>query len=279
AKGISSGQNILKLPSAKLKATESGLPAAIIGKMMAKSSRLEAGDVFTMRIKDIDGAFNTVDLQIVEVMNTPVASIDTGNIWVELETLRELKLMPDRASVLVLSDEALARESNQDFRHISHDEYFADLYSILETEKGQQYIMFGLLLFLAMLAIFDTQALALFRRRKEIGTLSALGMTKRQIILLFTSEGVMYMLFAVVMGAVLGFPFFYYFAVKGYVLPAEYDEFGMIGFSEPIKFLYPPGILLGTILFMFVLTAFVSWLPARRISSMKITDALRGKVN
>jgi ABC-type lipoprotein release transport system permease subunit len=44
-----------------------------------------------------------------------------------------------------------------------------------------------------MIAIFDTQVLSLFKRRKEIGTLSALGMTQQQIIGLFTVEGLLYM--------------------------------------------------------------------------------------
>ncbi len=39
-----------------------------------------------------------------------------------------------------------------------------------------------------LLAIFDTQVLAAFRRRREMGTLMALGMLRSQIIGLFTLE-------------------------------------------------------------------------------------------
>jgi len=42
---------------------------------------------------------------------------------------------------------------------------------------------------MALLAVFDTQVLAIFRRRKEMGTLMALGMTRWDIISLFTLEG------------------------------------------------------------------------------------------
>ena len=43
-----------------------------------------------------------------------------------------------------------------------------------------------------MLAIFDTQVLSIFRRQKEIGTYVALGMTRKQVVALFTVEGAMH---------------------------------------------------------------------------------------
>ncbi len=48
-------------------------------------------------------------------------------------------------------------------------------------------IMYVLLMGM-LLAIFDTQVLAAFRRRREMGTLMALGMLRSQIIGLFTLE-------------------------------------------------------------------------------------------
>lgn len=138
--------------------------------------------------------------------------------------------------------------------------------------------MYSLLLFLAMIAVFDSQALAVFKRRREIGTLSALGLTKNKIALLFTTEGVLYMVFAAISTAILGMPVFWYFAKFGYRLPSGYEDFGMPGFSEPIYFSYPITIIMGTLMFLLALTAIVSWLPTRRIASLKPTDALRGKV-
>jgi ABC-type antimicrobial peptide transport system permease subunit len=77
----------------------------------------------------------------------------------------------------------------------------------------------------------------------------------------------------------LGFPLFWYFAKYGYQIPKGYDDFGIQGFSEPIYFSYPLGLIGGTLLFVFVLTAVVSWLPTRKIARLNPVDALRGKVN
>jgi len=279
-KGIPAAQKLLKFPATELKIQgDDGYIPAIIGASMGRSSRLSEGDSFSMRIKDMSGAFNALDLQVVKIVNIPVPTMDIGTVWIDLAQLQEIKQMPDRVSYIVFSDAAIAETKTQDFRYIAPAEYFADLYSIRETERGQEFIMYGLMLFLAMIAVFDSQALAVFKRRREIGTLTALGMTQNKIAMLFTAEGVCYMLFATVGAAVLGFPLFYYFAISGYKLPTGYEDFGMIGFSEPIYFSYPLHIIFGTIIALFALTAFVSWLPTRKIARLNPTDALRGKVN
>ena len=277
-KGIPRGQTLLKYPSALLAESSSGYAPAIIGRNMAKSSRLNQGDVVTLRVKDAAGAFNTLDLEIVKVIDCPVPSLDIGTVWMELETLRELRQLPGEATTLVSFDPLLPRLASKDFIHLTPKELFKDFDELMKTENMSKYMIYGLLMFLTGLALFDTQALALFKRRKEIGTLSALGMTKGQIIRLFTTEGILYYLFGVLAACVLGLALFWILGTKGWNLPNSYDEFGMSGFTEAIVFSYPPGLILSVLLWVFVIMAFVSWLPARKIASLKPTDALRGKV-
>ena len=63
-------------------------------------------------------------------------------------------------------------------------------------------IIWGIMLLMAMLAVFDTQVLSIFRRQKEIGTYVALGMTRGQVVGLFTLEGAMHSVLAALVGAV-----------------------------------------------------------------------------
>ncbi len=274
-KGIPAGQKVLKLPSSSLAVTEEGPLPALIGTKMAKTTKLQAGDIFTLRVKDSSGAFNAVDLQVADVMDCPVPSLDMGTVWVDLGALREARLLPDVATVLVLRDKSLQSVNAPQYEVITDKEFFADLNEMVMTKATGQAVLFLLMIFLAMLAIFDTQALAIFKRRKEIGMLSALGMTKGQITRLFTLEGTLYMLFATVATLILGFPLFWYFAGKGFALPGGVD-FGVVGFDRPLKFVYPLPLILLTLVLMFMLTAFVSWLPVRKIASLNVVEALKG---
>jgi putative ABC transport system permease protein len=127
-----------------------------------------------------------------------------------------------------------------------------------------------------MLAIFDTQVLSLFRRRKEMGTLMALGMTRGRIIVLFTLEGALHGVFAAVVGAVYGIPILTYMARTGIGLPKLIDSMGF-AIGQRLYSTYTPGLVIGTTLLVLVVTTIVSYLPTRRVARLKPTDALRGR--
>jgi ABC-type lipoprotein release transport system permease subunit len=138
-------------------------------------------------------------------------------------------------------------------------------------------LFFVILMSLAMLAIFDTQVLSIFRRQKEIGTHIALGMTQRQVIGLFTVEGALHSVLAAILAAIYGVPLLAYQASIGWTMPAGSDDFGMT-IAETIYPAYSVGLVLGTTLIVLTTTTIVSYLPSRRIAKMKPTDAIRGKI-
>ena len=80
---------------------------------------------------------------------------------------------------------------------------------------------------MAMLAVFDTQVLSIFRRQKEIGTYVALGMTRGQVVKLFTIEGAMHSVLAALVAAVYGIPLLALQAIRGISIPVESKDFGI----------------------------------------------------
>ena len=113
--------------------------------------------------------------------------------------------------------------------------------------------MFLILMSLAMLAIFDTQVLSIFRRQKEIGTHIALGMTQKQVIALFTVEGAMHSVLAAILAAVYGVPLLAYQASVGWTMPAGTDGMG-ITIAETVYPAYSVGLVLGTTLIVLIVT-------------------------
>jgi len=128
-----------------------------------------------------------------------------------------------------------------------------------------------------MLAIFDTQVLAIFRRRREIGTLVALGFTRGQVVRLFTLEGALHGVLAVLLGAAYGLPLLWLQARAGLSVPAGTEDMG-ITIGEKIFPVYSAGLILSVVLLALLVTTVVSMLPTRRIVRLKPTDALRGRM-
>jgi len=153
-----------------------------------------------------------------------------------------------------------------------------DLADMIRMKNVSGSIIYAVLLSLALLAIFDTQVLAIFRRRREIGTLIALGMTRGAVIRLFTLEGAMHGILAALVAAAYGIPLLSIQAVRGFAMPEAVDSFGL-AIAEKIFPVYSAGLVAGTTLIVLVAVAIVSFMPARRIARLNPTDAIKGKLS
>jgi hypothetical protein len=234
------------------------------------------GDTVTVQWRDAEGTLDARDLRIVEVMSTTVQSVDRGQVWVPLESLRALARMPGEASLVVLAPGEPAPFPGS-WRHRSPDVLLADVHALVRGKAVGSAFVHLLLVFLAMLALFDTQTLAVFRRRREIGTLVALGMTRERVMALFTLEGALHGVLAGLVALAWGGPLLAWFARVGWGLSAMADSYGY-AIGDRIYPTYSPRLVLATAVFLLLVTTVVSWLPARRIASLQPTEALRGRL-
>jgi len=275
-RGVDPNQKIIELPTSYLNTEGADIPA-IIGERTAKNSKLTVGDYVTVRWRDVNGTFDADEVKIVHVFKTDVPTMDLGIVWIPLEKHREMINMPNEATILTTSPETgfIGKIPGWEFK----DHYFLleEIREMIKTKSLGGYFMFIILMSLAMLAIFDTQVLSIFRRQKEIGMHIALGMTQRQVVALFTVEGAMHSILAAILAAIYGIPLLAYQAKIGWAMPAGTDDFGLT-IAEKIYPSYSLGLVIGTTLIVLITTTIVSYLPARRISKMNPTDAIRGKI-
>ncbi len=276
-KGIDPDQTVLSIPSALLKDRSHGIPA-IIGSRMAHSTGLQKGDMVTVQWRDVHGTFDARDVVIAEVFRSTVQDIDNEQIWIPLDELRRFTRTPDEATIVVLGQRVAPPGSvgGWDFRDLSF--LLRDLHTLVRMKSVGASILYLLLLFLAMLAIFDTQVLSIWRRRKEMGTLMALGMTRGGVIRLFTTEGALHSILAALVAAMYGIPLMAFVANTGFALPNAADTMGF-AIGEKLFPVYSPSLVVGTTVLVCLVTTIVSFLPTRRIAHLKPTDALRGKLS
>ncbi len=275
-KGINPDQKLLALPTTRLDTLIEEIPA-IIGSRMSKNTRLKTGDYVTVRWRDGNGVFDAAEIQIVGVFKNNVPSVDNGQIWLPLNRLREMMQTPGEATIIVASKE-ISKPILADNWNFKDQVYLlSDLTEMIRSKSIGGSIMYVILLLLAMLAIFDTQVLSIFRRQREIGTHMALGMTRGQVIRLFTVEGAMHGILAAIVAAIYGIPFLYWQSVTGLAMPAGTDEMGM-AVAEKILPVYSVGLVITTTLIVLIVVTIVSFMPTRRIAKMNPTDAIKGKV-
>jgi len=274
-KGIDHDQDILELPTELFASGKSDIPA-LIGKRMAKSTKIRKGDNVLIRWRDKNGTFDAREITISGIFDSDVPTVDNGQIWIPLDRLQEMTGMADEATLLV-SRAPLGNQNIDGWMYKNEDHLLKEFNEIMQQKKGSSAIIYILLLAIALLAIFDTQVLSIFRRQKEIGTYIALGMTRAQVVRIFTVEGSAHSILALVLGSLYGVPFLAFLQKNGIPMPASADDAG-ISISESIIPLYSLGMVMSTILLVVISSTIVSYFPARRISKMKPTDALKGKI-
>jgi ABC-type lipoprotein release transport system permease subunit len=275
-KGINPRQNLFMLPSHKLDTITEAIPA-VIGSLIAKSIKASVGDEMMVRWRDANGTFDAGNIVITGIFSTNVPEVETGQIYIPLEKLQAMMMMPGEATILTFRDGEKNRPPVNGWTLKTKEKLTASVDAMIKTKSAGQTIMFFILLLLAMLAIFDTQVLSIFRRQKEIGTYVALGYTRQQVVGLFTVEGTMHSILAALLSAAYGLPFLAWMAKTGWTMPIDTSEFGM-AIAQTLYPVYTAGLIISTVLIVTIVTAIVSYWPSRRIAKMNPTDALRGKL-
>ena len=276
-KGIDPDQTILDIPTEKLSADETALPV-LVGRLMAKKNSLHIGDYLTIRWRDANGTFDAADGEIVEIMNTNVPTIDKGQLWVPLESLQAMSDLKNEATIIVVEQDIKQHADVPGWEFKGHDFLLKDITDVVKSKRVGGAILYIILLFLAMLALFDTQVLSIFRRRKEIGTLMALGMVRSKVVALFTLEGALHGILGIAIAAIYGIPVLIFTAHKGIPMPSTVEEYGFALTTRLFPF-YSAWLVGGTVLIIMLTVTIVSYLPSRKISSAKPTEALKGKLS
>jgi len=275
-KGIPEDQKVLDLPTSCMTYDSAAIPA-IIGTRMAESNKINVGDLITVRWRDRNGTFDAADVKISAIFKTNVPTVDAGQIWIPLNRLQQMMGVPGEATLLIQGTTRLPAFNSSDW--VARDLKFltADIDQIIKGKSISTGIMYIILLCLALLAIFDTQVLSIFRRQREIGTEIALGMTRWQVVRMFTAEGAMHAVLAAGLAAIYGIPFLASQAKNGIPMPQGTDNMGM-AIADKIFPVYSVSLIVITVVFVMITATVVSYIPSRRISKMNPTEAIKGRI-
>ena len=275
-KGLPPDQLVVNLPSSALEGYTGAAVPVLMGSGMARSTNVRERDTFVLRWRDAHGTYDAREAEVVAIMHVENVQVDRGQIWVPLDYLQQMAAMPGEATFAIAGQGSplLAEAGDWQTRDVNY--LLKDYIAIAKSKESSARVLYFILLTMAGLGIFNSQVLSIFRRRKEIGTLMALGMARSRVVGLFTVEGGLHSALAMALGVAWGAPLIGLAAVKGLPLPYDPAEFGMV-IGQRLFPVYGPGLILGTTLLVAVIVTVVSYIPSRRISKLKPTEALSGR--
>ncbi len=275
-KGINVNQKVLAIPSDQLVPENDEIPA-LIGSRFAKNANLNVDDLVLIRWRDVNGTFDATEIRIAAIFSTTVPAVDAGQVWIRLDQMQKLTGMPGEATMIVKGADSELPMEVTGWVFKDHKFLFAELEAMIQMKSVGGSVFYGIMLALALLAVFDAQVLSIFRRQREIGTYISMGMTRRQVVGLFTVEGTMHAIFALIFAAIYGVPVLLYVENTGIGMPEGTDDFGMAA-AERMWPYFSAALIVGSIVIVMIATTVVSYLPSRKIAKMNPNDAIRGKI-
>jgi len=159
------------------------------------------------------------------------------------------------------------------------EEYMQNYLGYEAMENTMPQVIACLLLLLSFLGISNTILLAILERTKETGMMRAMGMTDRQMILVYMMEAGFLGFIGSVLGIILGCIINYPMVKYGVDLSAFLDIMGGegIGFRTTSSFrsMWNVPVIIGSGVVATIISSCMAFFPTRRALKMPITDSLR----
>jgi len=263
---------------------ENGL---LMGQWLAKDLHAQVGYEVTIVTKTMDGFYQTMDLEIVGILESDNPIVNRYGMYIPLDTARQALDMENMATGVYITLPRGTRETQmlKDLQPLAASRGLslldwrvmgADFLALADAKKSGSSTILFLVFLIAAVGISNTILMSIFERVRELGMMRALGMKESSIRLLFLMEagciGLLGSLGGIFLGALLNIPL-----VNHGIDFSSLMEQADMGYRIS-------GIMYGTwdsttfiIAFFigFIMAVLVAWLPTRRALKLEIPACLR----
>jgi ABC-type lipoprotein release transport system permease subunit len=262
----------------------------LIGQAMAERLEVTVGDRITLVGHAAHEQMRRRTMTIVGIYNLGIAEVEKSMVYISLLEAQTLYDLRDQATEIAIHLEQVGQEPAVVARlQTTLPGYEVDAWDTLDPStkqmmelEAQIMNLFGLvILLIAGVGILNLMLMVVFERTREIGLLAAMGLKRRETVVLFLMEGVLVGLLGALAGSMLGASIGAYFgrvgidwmALYGGMDIGEYsDLIGLMG--ERLYLRIGPGVLVQRALTVGIIAALASLYPAWQASKREPAEAL-----
>jgi ABC-type lipoprotein release transport system permease subunit len=259
----------------------------VIGAALARNLRVELGDELTLLGSGRDGSFAAAVVNIVGIFDSGIADFDRSITEIPLGFFQDVFYMDGSGHHVVINAGSIdgievlqerleaALPAGSDFVVHDWDALQPGLQQAIKADMSSAFFMYGILVILVAFSVLNTQLMSVLERTHEFGIVMSLGLTPGRLGRLVLLETSIMGVLGLVLGAVLGGLFTYWFSVNGFAYPGM-DEMAA-KFNLPARF-YPQVSTLSLLtgpLVVFVFTVLAALYPALKLRQLHPVEAMR----
>ena len=238
----------------------------LLGKELASLLKTDVGSIVLLYSRTTYETHNVIDLEVSGIYSIGFSEFEKINIYVPLSLSQELIgttcvseltiILEDPRQTEAIVDTLKSKLSSLDVEVFPYTHYMEDILSLRDMQEGATGFIRGILLILALFGILNMMLVSTWERKKEIGTLRAIGYGKFQIVGIFLSEGIWIGILGGILGSIIGIIGALLLQNVGIPIPAGALE----GFNIPIS-----THIYGKIMPVFFIRAFIMGVAAGQI--------------
>jgi len=257
----------------------------LIGQALAEQLEVTVGDRMTLVGRATHQQMRRRTMTIVGIYDIAIAEVEKRMVYVSLLEAQTLFDLRDQATEVALFLERVGQEAPVvEALQAALPGYEVDAWDTLDPSTKQSMetedeIMgvFGLIILLiAGVGILNLMLMAVFERTREIGLLAAMGLKRREIVVLFLLEGVLIGLLGALTGSALGGLITVYYGKVGMEWAAAASEYSDLAALLGGRIYFAIGMdrLFNRALTVAIIAALASLYPAWQASQREPAEAL-----
>ena len=206
----------------------------IIGKKFSELTEIKRNDSILMYGQTKGNNNNLTDINVSGIYASGFSNLETKIAYIPYDFAQEFFDMQDSATEIIirLKDRKHLKIAKKYINSILREKY-PELVLIDWKKEGEAVvsgakadyisyaIIFFILLFLSIFTVMNTLTITVFERTREIATLRAMGLEKKDVRQMFMSEAIFMAIGGAILGCILSIPAIYYLNFHGLSLPKE----------------------------------------------------------
>jgi putative ABC transport system permease protein len=186
----------------------------LLGKEIASLLKTDLDSIVFLYSRTTYETHNVIDLEVSGIYSIGFSEFEKINIYVPRSLLQELIgtkcvseltiILEDPRQTEAIVDTLKSKLSSLDVEVFPYTHYMEDILSLRDMQEGATGFIRGILLILALFGILNMMLVSTWERKKEIGTMRAIGYGKLQIVGIFLSEGIWIGFLGGILGSLIG---------------------------------------------------------------------------